>query len=326
MNEFFVGLDIGGSKLAAAVGTADGKLVGITTTPTPQRLRPQEVVTSLLDLANLAVRKANAIWKEVKAVGISFGGPVNFQQGFTIACHHLPGWSNVPLVKVVKNKLQLPTVMDNDANVSALGEARLGAGKGAADFAYLTVSTGIGAGLILDGKIYRGTGSLAGEVGHTLLRPGGPLCTCGRNGCLEALASGWAIARSAKEALAISQEQSLLHAVAEKELDARAVANAAGLGDALALKVMAEAADALGQGIATIINALNLPLVVVGGGVTKSGEILFLPLREAVKRYAVPEASETVKIMPAELKDNSPLVGAILLASDLVHENSAKQV
>jgi len=316
MSELFVGMDIGGTKLAAAVGTDGGKLVGEASTRTPSRARPQEVLESLLELANLALRKAGIIWKEVKGAGISFGGPVDFRRGLTIACHHLPGWSKVPLAKVMKNRLRLPTVMDNDANAAALGEARFGAGQGAEDLFYITVSSGIGGGLILGRKVYRGASSLAGEIGHTIFRPEGPRCTCGKNGCLEAFASGWSILRQAKEALARGREQSMLRAVPEKELDARAVAEAAGKGDALAKAVIAEAADALGQGVAAIVNILNLPLVVVGGGVTKAGEVFFFPLREAVKKYAMPEAGEIASVVAAKLGDHAPLLGAIALAAE----------
>lgn len=316
MKELFVGLDIGGSKLVAGVGGTDGKIDGMASTPTPKRLRPQEVVESLIELANLSLRKAGAIWKEIRGVGISFGGPVDFQRGITVSCHHLPGWNNVPLVKVIKCQLHLPTIMDNDANAAALGEARFGAGKSGEDLFFMTVSSGIGGGLILGGKIHRGAHSLAGEIGHTILRPEGPVCTCGRKGCLEALASGWSIQRNAKEALANSKEKSLLRAIAEKDLDARKVAEAAEKGDALALEVMADAVEALGQGIGMVVNILNLPLVVVGGGVSKAGDVLFVPLRKAVKKYAMPELSETMRVVPAELEEKAPLLGAIALAAE----------
>jgi len=316
MKDLFVALDIGGTKLAAGVGGTDGKLAGEAAVPTPRRLRPQEVVESLLELANLAVRKAEAIWKEVKGVGISFGGPVNFRRATTVTCHHLPGWNDVPLAKVIKGRLHLPTVLDNDANLGALGEARFGAGRGGDDLFYITVSSGIGGGLILDGKIYRGSSSLAGEIGHTIFRSTGPRCTCGRKGCLEALSSGWSILRDAKEALAKSDEKSPLRSVLDRELDAKAVAEAARKGDALALAVIAEATEALGQGIAAVINILNLPLVVVGGGVAKAGDTFFRPLREAVKKYAMPESGESAKILPSELGDYAPLLGAIALAAE----------
>ncbi|NIM04429.1 MAG: ROK family protein, partial [Armatimonadetes bacterium] len=221
MKELFIGLDIGGTKLVGGVGTADGQLTGEATSPMPRRLRPREVVESLIELANLALRRAGVIWKEVKGVGISFGGPVDFSKGMTIACHHLPGWNRVPLVKVMKGRLRLPVVMDNDANAGALGEARFGAGKGGKDFLYVTVSSGIGGGLVLDGKVYRGASSLAGEIGHTIIRPEGPLCTCGRKGCLEAIASGWSMLRSARNALATTETKSLLRDIPDKELDTK---------------------------------------------------------------------------------------------------------
>jgi glucokinase len=315
MSDVLLALDIGGTKLAVGVGSSTGELLGTAQTATPQRPRPQEVVDSLVELAELSLRKAGAIWKEVKAVGISFGGPVDLERSHTIACHHLPGWNNVPLVKVVQTRFHLPAVMDNDANLGALGEARFGAGRKVKDLLYMTISTGIGGGLVLGGELYRGYAGIAGEIGHTILRPGGPLCTCGRKGCLEALASGWSIAKQAKDLLAASKGKSILREGKEAP-DAKAVAEAAGKGDKLALEVMGEAIDALGQGIAGAINLLNLPLVILGGGVAKAGDVLFLPLRKAVARYALPESWEASKVVTAELGDQGPLLGAIALAAN----------
>jgi glucokinase len=320
MTDLFVGMDIGGTKLVAGAATADGKLVGEATTPTPQRLRPQEVVDGLIDLANLAIRKAGAIWKEVRAVGVSFGGPVDFGRELTITCHHLPGWSRVPLTKVVKTKLQLPVIMDNNANTAALGESRFGAGQGIENLLYVTVGSGIGAGLILGGKVFRGASGLAGELGHTIFRPSGPVCACGRKGCIEAMASGKAIAHIAKTRLAECKDASILRHGDAKGLDARAVAQAAEKGDKLALTVILEATDALGQGIAAALNLLDLPLVLIGGGVANAGEVFFSPLREAVKRYAVPEIADEAKILPAQLGDRASLLGAIAMAVDYKDE------
>ncbi len=202
--------------------------------------------------------------------------------------------------------------MDNDANAAALGEAVFGAAKGRSHVLYLTVSTGVGAGLVLGGMVHRGAGSMAGELGHTMVMPYGPRCTCGRLGCLEAVASGPAIARAAREALDGGAASSLAR-VPRPELTAEDVAECA-QADPVAARIMRQAGEYLGRAIAAAVNLVNPETVVIGGGVSQAGEVLFGPLREAVSRYAVPEAARVLQIVPGQLQQRGGMLGAAALA------------
>jgi glucokinase len=317
-------LDIGGTKLACGVADIEGRLKSRAAEPTDQHASPREIFERLVALSQTAINDSGSGPKDIVAVGISYGGPVAYDAGTTITCHHLSGWEDIPLKEWARERFGLPVEMDNDANVAALGEAVYGAGKGHPCLLYLTVSSGIGGGVILGGKIHRGVSSLAGEIGHTVLEPNGPVCTCGKRGCLEALASGWSIARRAKEALQSPAEQalsgqtskrSLLSNLPPDDVTAQAVAQAAEAGDALALSIINETAGYLGRGIAAGINILNPSIVVIGGGVSKAGDILFTPLRAAVEKYAVEGIAKAAAIVPAALGDDAAILGAAALSS-----------
>jgi len=305
-------LDIGGTKLTAGVITPEGEVMAHCLRPTDAGASPPEILETLLEMAEEALSQAPAEWNRLAGIGLSFGGPVDFTSGRTITCHHLAGWDGVPLRHLVAERAGLPVVMDNDANAAALGETVFGAGKGCRHLLYLTVSTGIGAGLILDGGVYRGANSMAGEMGHIAVAPGGPVCTCGRRGCLEAVAAGPAIARAAREALA-HEPESILAAVPSSELTARHVAEAAE-SDAVAARIMTQVGEYLGTGIACAVNLLNPEVVVIGGGVSQAGDLLLAPAREVVARLAAAESGRHLRIVAGELDPLGALLGAAALA------------
>ncbi|HAL61152.1 MAG TPA: sugar kinase, partial [Chloroflexi bacterium] len=254
------------------------------------------------------------------AIGVSFGGPVNAAEGAVLLSHHVPGWENVPLREQLVARFGVPAAVDNDANVAALGEWRFGAGQGCHSLLYITVSTGIGGGWILDRRIYHGADSLAGEIGHMTVQPGGPVCTCGRRGCLEAVAAGAAIARRARDRLtAEPQVGEILRGLVGGDagaVTAKQVSQAAEAGDELAQQVLEEAAQALGFGIGCAIALMNPERVVVGGGVAKSGERYFQVVRAAARENVL--QGMRVDIVPAALGDDAPLWGAIALAEGLL--------
>ena len=251
------------------------------------------------------------------AIGISFGGPVRASQGLVVLSHHVPGWENVLLVEKTAQEFRARVVMDNDANVAALGEARFGAGQGCASLLYITVSTGVGGGWVLNGEIFRGANELAGEIGHMVIDPQGPPCMCGRRGCVEQMACGRAIARMAREALAReSQRGEILRALSgndETRVTGLMVNQAAEAGDVLAREIMAQAARNLGFGIGNVICLMNPARVVLGGGVTKAGAWYFEMVRAAARANVMPELRAAVDIQPAALGDDAPLWGALAL-------------
>ncbi len=250
------------------------------------------------------------------AIGVSFGGPVDFTTGTVRLSHHVPGWENVPLQAILEAEFGAPARVDNDANVAALGEHRYGAGQGCDSLLYITISTGVGGGWILNGQPWRGQDGMAGEIGHVTVDPAGPLCLCGKRGCVERMASGPYLAQRARELLEREPGRgAVLRALASNDparVDARLVAQAAAQGDALAQSVLAEAGHALGVGVGNAANLVNPARVVLGGGVTKAGEGWWQAVRAAARATALPEVK--FEIMPAGLGDDAPLWGAVALA------------
>jgi len=312
MSQVLLGLDFGGTKLTAGVASADAdRLLARAQCPTPSRVGPRRVFEAM---ARLARSLQPGLMPAV--VGISFGGPVDPTRGTVRTCHHLPGWEGVPLRKWAEEEFSAPALMDNDANAAALGEHRFGAGRDCEHLLHINVGTGIGGGIVLHGQVYQGATGMAGEIGHMVVQPGGPLCTCGHRGCLEALASGPAIARAARDRLAHEPgrgEKLLALAGGNSErITAQVVSKAAAQGDELAQEVLDHAAEMLGLGIANAINLINPQRVTIGGGVVKIGPAWMAKVRAAARAYAMADCP--VEITVAALGDDSPLWGAIALA------------
>lgn len=257
--------------------------------------------------------------RQPAAVGASFGGPVDFETGTVRLSHHVPGWENAPLREILEEAFRAPAAADNDANVAALGEQRFGAGKGVDHLLYVTVSTGVGGGWILNGRPWRGADGMAGEIGHTVVDPQGPRCLCGNRGCVERLASGPYMAQAARERLEHNPGAGpILLELAGGDpaaISGRLLGEAAVRGDELAQEVLIHGAWALGLGIGNAANLINPQLVVLGGGVTKAGEAWWVAVRRTVDETALPEVD--VEVVPAALGDDAPLWGAVALAEDL---------
>ena len=304
-------LDFGGTKVSASVtGRGETAWRGLKRAPSKPGATAADdlaLIGSLADELLAGDRPA--------AVGVSFGGPVDASRGVVRLSDHVPGWEDHPLQERLEARYQAPASVDNDANVAALGEYVYGAGRGCQSLLYVTVSTGVGGGWILDGRVWRGFDGMAGEIGHTVVAPNGPECFCGKRGCVERLASGPYLAEYARELLAAEPERGRLlrEQVADPEhLTAQQVAIAAAAGDDLAWQALARAAWALGLGLGNAVNFVNPQRVVLGGGVTKSGERYWDAVRAAARSTARDQA--TVDLVPAELGDDAPLWGAVALA------------
>ena len=198
MNSYVVGIDIGGTKLATVVADKDGNILQKVRKPTESEKGPHHAVQLLLEMVDEAIDLAGLRREDISGIGVSCGGPLDTKTGIIYSPPNLPGWDALPLKEMIESEFHIPTVIENDANASALAEARFGGGRGYDYVLYMTMSTGIGGGIIADGEIYHGANDSAGEVGHQILLPDGPLCGCGQYGCLEALCSGPAIARRAQ--------------------------------------------------------------------------------------------------------------------------------
>ncbi|PHJ68577.1 ROK family transcriptional regulator [Nostoc linckia z18] len=252
------------------------------------------------------------------AIGVSFGGPVDASTGTVRLSHHVPGWENIPLKNLLEEEFGVSVGVDNDANVAALGEHRFGAGQGYDSLFYITVSTGVGGGWILNGQPWRGVGGMAGEIGHVVVDPTGPICLCGKRGCVERLASGPYMAQNAREVLENQPHKVgkvLRNLVADDLtlLTGQLVSEAATAGDDVAKEVLYKAAWALGVGIGNVANLINPQRFVLGGGVTKAGEDFWRVVRRVARETALPEVD--FEVVPAALGDDAPLWGAVAMAA-----------
>jgi glucokinase len=322
---FLGGVDIGGTKLAVGVSDLHGRLLSVVREPTDRSRGPEAVMTALERMLRQALKEAESTAGVnqkgadlLKAIGIAVGGPLDPERTVVLRAPNLPGWDNYPVKAFFEERFGVPANMDNDANAAGLGEARVGAGKGFSHVAYFTVSTGIGGGIVVNGRVYRGATAAAGEFGHQIILPDGPQCLCGRRGCLEALASGTSIARRARESV---PKDALLWKMAEgnpEKITAELTARAALAGDSFCQKLWEETGFYLGLGVANVINILNPNRVVLGGGVTNAGDLLFVPVRRTVAERGMRELVSACEVVPAQLGGNVGVIGAICLAQDLL--------
>jgi glucokinase len=318
-------LDIGGTKLAVGVVTSDGAVHGLVVEPTRRWEGPDAVIPRLFDLGHRAVAAA-ALGRPVEAVGISCGGPLDSATGVLISPPHLLGWVDVPLGSMTRDEFGVPVYLENDATAAALGEHRFGAARDVGTMIYLTISTGVGGGAVIDGRLHRGAAGNGGELGHLMVRPGGRLCSCGRRGCLEAYVSGTNIAERAAEGLRAGRAGGVGSRLAGVDpLTAADVAAAALAGDAFARAVWTETTDVLGQAVTDLVNVFEPELVVLGGGVTRSGAMLLDPVAEAVARDAMPPAAKAARVVLAGLGDVVCVVGAGVVALDALDPSAATE-
>lgn len=310
---YVLGIDIGGTNIVVGAVTEDGMTVrGLITEPTGVPDGSDVVVDRILRIAKSVIDRTRAEDREaeIRGVGIGAPGPLNRKKGLVIFTPNLR-WTNMPLRDRIGNALKLPASLDNDANCAMLGEHWVGAAKGAMNAVCFTIGTGIGGGIVVDGKLVHGASDVAAEIGHITIDVNGRRCGCGNDGCLEAYASGPAIARRAVEAI----EAGAVSAMAGKAGDvsritAQTVFQCAADGDQLADELVRDTARYLGVGIANMLNIMNPEVVVVCGGVTKAGDHLFVPLRREVMRRAFKPAVEACRIVPGQLEGTAGVVGA----------------
>ena len=306
-----LGIDIGGTKLAAGVVDADGRMLERGEVPTLAYEGLEPVLERIVGLGRELLAWAAAQKEPVRRIGIGCAGPLDLKAGKVFDPPNLPGWSEVSLVRHIESALGLPAFLENDANAAALGEFRYGAGRGVRSLVYFTVSTGIGGGIILDGKVWHGLKDAAGEAGHMTVCPDGPVCGCGNRGCLEAMASGPSIARRAREAVAAGRPTRLREVPVVTSAD---VVHLAQEGDAVAREVWEAAVKYLGIGVASVITVLAPERIVLGGGVTRAGDFLFEPLRVEVRRRVKLMPVESVLVLPAALGPDVGILGAAAVA------------
>jgi glucokinase len=307
---YVVGIDLGGTNIVVGTVAEDGsELHGLVSEPTLPEQGSDAVVARIVKLARASLAAARG--KTVAGVGIGSPGPLDTARGLVLLTPNL-GWTNFPLRDRVTAALGLPATLDNDANCAVFGEWWRGAARGAEHVVGLTIGTGIGGGIVLHGEIYHGASDIAGEIGHMTIDSTGRRCKCGNYGCLEAYASGPAIAARAVEGVEAGAETSLPDYVRGdlSQITAQVIYEAAHDGDEYAREVVHETAKVLGAGVANIINIFNPQVVVICGGVTLAGDQLFVPLRSEVKRRAFKPAANACRIVPGELTGTAGVYGA----------------
>jgi glucokinase len=306
---YVLGIDVGGTNLVAGVLAEDGsEVLGVVSEPTLAAQGADPVIGRIIKLGKASIKESG---KKVEGIGIGSPGPLDTKKGIVLLTPNL-GWTNMPLRDRVSEGLDLPAMLDNDANCAIFGEWWRGAARGAKYVIGLTLGTGIGGGIIIDGKIYHGASDAAGEFGHVTIDANGRRCKCGNYGCIEAYASGPAIAERAVEGIESGVDTALAQYVKDDltKITAQIVYEAANDGDEWALEVVRETASLLGSAVASFINIFNPEVVVICGGVTQAGDKLFNPLRSEVKRRAFKPAWEVCKIVPGTLPGTAGVYGA----------------
>jgi glucokinase len=315
---YIVGVDLGGTKIMAGALSEDGtRHLAMRSVATSAEQGSDAVVERIIGAIEGVIldtiAETEASRRDFIGIGVGAPGPLDREKGIVVVAPNL-GWSNLPLRDLVSSRLKLPVTLDNDANCATVGEWWQGAAKGGRTVIGMTIGTGIGGGIITEGQLFHGASDVAGEIGHTTIELNGRLCKCGNYGCLEAYASGPAIATRAREVLVREESASMLPAMVHGELDritAQTVYDAAAQGDAVAHEIVRDTARYLGAGLANLLNTLNPDTVVVAGGVTAAGDALFVPLRAEVRRRAFRPAVEACRIVPAELPGTAGVVGAV---------------
>lgn len=313
--ENIIAADIGGTQIRVALYALD------TTKPLQIKKIPTKAAKSE-PYARL-VEAIESLWPadgKVLCISAAIPGPVDPQTGVIASTPNIKGWEDFPLAEKLRDHFKVPVFLGNDANLAAMGEWRFGAGIGHKDVLYLTISTGIGGGVIANNRLLEGSHGMATELGHVTVLPNGPKCGCGQRGHLEAVAAGPAIVRYANEQLSEGKPSILKQG---ENLTAREISAAARAGDALAISALARAGKYIGQALADFLVIFNPSIVILGGGVSFSGDLLFNPMREALKKSVMDqEYLQGLEITIAKLGDDAGLLGALALAiSKIKHDN-----
>ncbi len=315
-DDLILGIDLGGTKILTAVTNPQGKILSRDHSITPALKGHKAVIHSILESAYRALGQADVDISDLIAVGVGAPGLINPETGILLTSPNLPGWQDIPLRDTIQEKLGKKTFLINDANAAALGEFYFGVARGIRNFIYITISTGIGGGIVIDGKIYSGAIGGAGEVGHMTIDDDGPICNCGNRGCWETLASGTALAREARHRIEEGMRTSILE-YAEgdmRKVTAQVIQDAAERGDNLAKELIGQTGYYLGVGLANLINIFNPELIVIGGGLSNIGDRLFDPAFKVAGERAYKQAFQAVRFACAELGRNSGVLGAAVFA------------
>ena len=314
MKKYRIGVDIGGTNIKIALIDFDGKIIYSATTPTRAEMGYEAGINNIKQAIKDLMQETNATKDTIEAIGFGLPGQIDYKNGIVKNLPNIPGWTNVKLAKIIDTEFSIPTRLDNDVRCAALGELNFGAGKGCENLGCITVGTGIGAGIVLNGKLVRGAANAAGEIGHIKMEMnGGPLCGCGDYGCFEAYASGPAIVTMAKEYISGGKSAKYKEMAADGIITPYLVAQAALQGDAVSIQIFKQMGKIIGTGLTSVVNLLNPQKIIIGGGVADAGDILLDPIRKTILDRAMPIQAKSVEIVPAQLANTAGVIGASLL-------------
>ncbi|MBD7916390.1 ROK family protein [Clostridium sp. Sa3CUN1] len=306
--KYVIGVDLGGTKICTALVKLDGSVVKEYTIPTEAYKGEEVVLNKILSTIDKVIEEIDI--NEVQSIGIGSPGPLDIEKGLIVYTPNLP-FKNFNIVKPIVDRYKIDTYLDNDANVATLGEFLFGAGKGSKNMVFITVSTGIGGGAIINGRLFRGSTSNALEIGHATVMKGGPRCGCGNTGCSEAVASGTAITKRAKEAVESKVETSLKN---YEEVTTKEVFLEAERGDRVAKDILNEALSYLGITVTNMANIFDPDKIIIGGGVSQAGQIVFDKIEEEMSRRCLRTIYDNCKVEKALLGGKAGVLGAAALA------------
>ncbi|HET7657115.1 MAG TPA: ROK family protein [Bacillales bacterium] len=311
MKKAWVGVDIGGTKIALAIVDENGEILAEDKIATEVEKGPDPAVEKMIEGIRKLIEKED--W-EIQAIGVGSPGPLDAKRGRILKPSNLHSWVDYPIVEKLEKALGIHTVLGNDADLAGLAEFRFSLKGDHENVAYVTVSTGVGGGIISNGRLHAGSSSCAGEFGHMIVQKNGPLCGCGRHGCLEAFSSGTGIANRMIDKVLEHPDHQLYSKAESKELKAKDVFEAYDKGDELAQAVIEQAEDYLAISLANVINLLNPTVLVMGGGVALGQPRFIKAVQEKIADYAIVQNMETVSLVLAKFQEKAGVIGAAALA------------
>ena len=318
-NDAVLGIDLGGTKILALAARPDGTTLASAVAETPSRESAERVISAMAETAREAMANAGLNADTITSAGVAAAGAIDAHEGVVVHSPHIGGMSNTPVASMLSQRLGMAVAIGNDANLAALGEQRYGAGKGVQDLVFLTISTGIGAGVILGGRLYTGAAGYAGEVGHMTVDAHGPYGASTTPGAWESLCSGTSLARIARERIAAGERSSMsdaLHDTNQEELTARDVFAACRSGDALAQDIVADAIVYLGAGLTSLVNLLNPAKIIIGGGLSNEWDAYIAPAVALMREQSFAGIGKLTPVVPPALGAEAGALGAVALASD----------
>ena len=333
-----IGIDVGGTNVKIALVDEKGKIIYSNSVPTYAKMGFEYTVNNIKQSIRDLMKETRTDEKSIEGIGFDFPGQIDYKNGIVKLAPNIPGWVDVPIAKMIEDEFHIKTRIDNDVRCAALGELKFGAGKGCENFVCITVGTGIGSGLVINGKLnfvcitvgtgigsglvingklVRGASNAAGEIGHIkLVAKDGAICGCGDTGCLEAYASGPCIVAMAQDYIRGGKSAKFAEMASDGEITPYIVAKAAEAGDPVAKRIFEIMGEYIGLGLTSVINLLNPEKVIVGGGVAECGDLLLEPIRKTIKKRAMVVAGSVVEIVPAQLGNSAGVIGASMLIDE----------